>query len=167
MDSRAPGHRSEFITANNSGIFICGAKANYCLESNQMSWTANTSLLSRIIPPLQFHKFHHFPLICKNTTKENRNFLRAEVSIRGLGGPRKEVLSVEKLVLELRWGNIFPRKGDKEESHIFMDQLCLSFVVPFTNCFSPLPIPSPTTELHFRVAFSPTFFYPLQYFSHC
>lgn len=76
------------------------------------------------------------------------------------------MLSVEKLVLELRWGNIFPIKGDREESHIFMDQLYLSCVFPFTNCFSPLPAPSPTTVLHFRV-FSPTFSNPLQYFSHC
>lgn len=74
MDSSASGHRYEFISAKNSGIFICGAKASYCLESNQISWTTNTSLLSRIIPPLQFHKFHPFPHICKNTTQGRETF---------------------------------------------------------------------------------------------
>lgn len=40
-ESSASDQRYEFITAKNSGIFVCGAKANYRLDSNQMPWAAN------------------------------------------------------------------------------------------------------------------------------
>lgn len=165
MDSSASGHRYEFITAKKEWDIHLWCKGKLLLRSNQMYWTKTTSLRSRIIPPLQFHKVTISPVFVKTQHKEDRNFLRAKALLRDLGGPRKEVLYVEKLVLELTWGNMFPRKGNRGESHILMDQLYLSCVFLFTNCFSPLPIPSPTTVLHFRVAFSPTFFYPLQYFS--
>lgn len=40
-DSSASDQRYDFITAKNSGTFVCGAKANYRLDSNQMPWAAN------------------------------------------------------------------------------------------------------------------------------
>lgn len=128
-DSSALDQRYEFITAKNSGIFVCGAKANYCLDSNQISWTANIIylLLCWIIPPLRFPKGPFPPpspcLYIQH--KEDRNFCRTETSPRGLGRPREEVLSVEKSVLELD-GEKFSL--EREESHIFMDKWHLSCI---------------------------------------
>lgn len=99
-----------------------------------------------------------FPYVCKNTTQGRQKLSQG----KSLSQRRKEVLSIEKLVLELRWGNIFPGKGDREEKSHFhgplLSQLCFLFHQLLQSTACTLSHHSAALQLfflpHFSILFS-------------
>ena len=94
-----------------------------------MTLTSNTIslLLCWIVPPLWTPKGPLFPPCLHTQHKEDRNF-----SPKGLGGPREEVLPVQKSLSEFRRGKSFSKSTGKPYFH---GQIlsCLFF---YAKCFS-------------------------------
>lgn len=83
-DSSASDQRYEFITAKNSGIFVCGAKANYCLDSDQMPWAAN--IISVVLDHFSsLVQVSIFPSTFVHTTQIAQKLLQDRNLSQGLG----------------------------------------------------------------------------------
>lgn len=169
-DSSALDQRYEFITAKNSGIFVCGAKANYCLDSNQISWTANIIylLLCWIIPPLRFPKGPFPPPpppMFVHTTQGGQKLLQDRNLSQRLGKAKGRSIVCRKVSFRVRWGKVFPRKGGKSHFHGQMASKLYFLLQPSASVDS---VPASTTAQRCtsELLSLPHFPHPLHYFSH-